>query len=560
MRIDLGELKIGTGQAIIDARKKLYNLVFRLSEDALMASRLSAAVSQACKTILKKNQDFSIFLTLDSESKFGNTSLNIALKSSSTLEGNYFNNSVFQNVRPEVIVDDLYYKESTLYVSTPTVNHRDLIWELRNIISEKSRDELIDEIKETNIELKESLENLKRTTSAKDRMESELNIGREIQMGMLPLEFPPFPDRKEIDIQALLKPAREVGGDFYDFFFIDENKLCFCVGDVSGKGVPAALFMAVTKTLIKSRATDDFSTASIITHINDELSEDNTSSMFVTIFICILDTQSGELKCTNAGHNPPFIKRSDGSLTKLDELHGPVVGAIYGMTYKEKNVKLNAGDIVFLFTDGVTESMNENGQLYSDERLNTLLERTSASSLNSLLEEITNDISEFEGEAEQADDITLLAVSFNGDKHYKMDSREKIIVRNDLSVIETVNKKFEELAIMQNIPENVIQMFSIAFDEILNNIISYAYEDENEHEIEIDMDFKEGRINVSMVDDGKPFNPLGLNPPDTSLSLEERQLGGLGIHLVRKMMDEVHYQRKINKNVFSMIKLLKTDK
>ena len=147
MRVDLGELKIGTGPSIIDARKKLYNLVFRLNEDSLLSSRLSAAVSQACKTIIKQNQQFSIFLTLDSEVKFGNTSLNIVLKSSSTIEGTYFNNSVFQDVRPEVIVDDLYYKESTLYIPTPKINQRDLIWELRNIINEKSRDELIDEIK-----------------------------------------------------------------------------------------------------------------------------------------------------------------------------------------------------------------------------------------------------------------------------------------------------------------------------------------------------------------------------------------------------------------------------
>jgi sigma-B regulation protein RsbU (phosphoserine phosphatase) len=325
---------------------------------------------------------------------------------------------------------------------------------------------------------------------------------------------------------------------------------------VSGKGVPAALFMAMTKTLIKSRATDDFSTASIITHINDELSEDNKASMFVTIFICILDTQTGELKCTNAGHNPPYIKRRNGSLTKLDELHGPVVGAIYGMTYKEQIAQLDTNDIVFLYTDGVTESMNNSGELYSDARLIHLLEKSQKTSLIDLFEEVTSDIQEFERGAEQADDITLLAVTYLRDKESKMDASETIQIKNDLSDIEIVNDKFEELAKGHNVSEGVIHTFRIVFDELLNNIISYAYTDQEEHLIEIDVQLKNEVISVSILDDGKPFNPLGLNPPDTSLGLEERELGGLGIHLVRKMMDEIQYQRKINKNVLTMKKLI----
>ena len=162
------------------------------------------------------------------------------------------------------------------------------------------------EVQARNIELKDSLENLRRTRSAKERMESELNIGRDIQMSMVPVNFPPFPDRTEFTIYATLQPAREVGGDFYDFFLIDDDLLCVCVGDVSGKGVPSALFMAVTKTLIKSMAKNDSSPASILTHVNDELSHNNESSMFVTIFLAIMNVSNGQLTYCNAGHNPPL--------------------------------------------------------------------------------------------------------------------------------------------------------------------------------------------------------------------------------------------------------------
>ena len=169
----------------------------------------------------------------------------------------------------------------------------------------------------------------------RDRMEGELNIGRKIQMSMIPLVFPPFPDHDEFSVFAALEPAREVGGDFYDYYFIDEGRLCFCVGDVSGKGVPAALFMAVTKTLIKALAIDDVSTASILTHVNAELSADTKTSMFVTVFLGILNIRSGEIVYTNAGHNPPYFRRKGGSLQRLDVRHGPVIGAVPGMVYRE---------------------------------------------------------------------------------------------------------------------------------------------------------------------------------------------------------------------------------
>ena len=214
----------------------------------------------------------------------------------------------------------------------------------------------------THLALKRNLAELQKAykiiEAQKDRMEDELNVGHKIQMSMVPQTFPPFPDRDEFSIHAALHPAREVGGDFYDYFFIDENRLCICIGDVSGKGVPAALFMAVTKTLIKARATDDFSTASIITRVNDEISQNNKAYMFVTIFTGILDLRTGNLTFTNAGHNPPHIKRVNGSLELLSQRHGPVIGAQAGLAFKEDTVTLSKGDFLLMYTDGVTEARN----------------------------------------------------------------------------------------------------------------------------------------------------------------------------------------------------------
>lgn len=201
------------------------------------------------------------------------------------------------------------------------------------------------------------------------RMLSELNVGREIQLGMLPNDFDRVTKKSSIDIFATIEPALEVGGDLYDFFMIDESHLCFCVGDVSDKGVPAALLMAVTKTLIKANAGYSRDPQKILYQVNNEISHDNEASMFVTLFLCVLNIETGELRFTNAGHNPPIIRHSSGETTLLQEIHGPVVGALEGISYKQASLQLFAGDQLTLYTDGVTEAMDHDRNLYSDETI-----------------------------------------------------------------------------------------------------------------------------------------------------------------------------------------------
>jgi sigma-B regulation protein RsbU (phosphoserine phosphatase) len=383
-----------------------------------------------------------------------------------------------------------------------------------------------------------------------DRMEQELNVGHDIQMSMLPLEFPAFPERSEFSLHATLKPAREVGGDFYDFFFVDDHHLCLVVGDVSGKGVPAALFMAVTKTMIKSQATDDPSPASIITRVNDDLSADNPASMFVTLFIAIVNTRTGEFRFTNAGHNPPYILRSDEPEC-LDQRHGPIIGAVEGVAFREDSASLNRADTLLIFTDGVTEAMSPADELYSEARLEALL-TNAKDPPEALAGRIIDDVEKYAAEAEQADDITILAYRAESQSDASEVQTLQLSAAPDLKEIERVNSEFQEFALARNVPPGPVQKVCIVLDELLNNIISYGFDDDESHEITVDVAVYPDHLLVEVSDDGIPFNPFDRVGPDVTLSVEEREIGGLGVLLVTEMMDEYHYQRHKNKNSVTM--------
>jgi sigma-B regulation protein RsbU (phosphoserine phosphatase) len=280
--------------------------------------------------------------------------------------------------------------------------------------------ELARALQQRETELDRSIEHLKQAIATKERMESELQIGREIQMDMLILSAPTFSKHKDLGIYATLKPAREVSGDFYDFYFrrenlsylFEENRFCFCIGDASGKGVPAALFMAVIKTLLKSQAYIDLSPAKILTHVNDVISADNPSCMFVTLFFGVLNLADGELVYTNAGHNPPYIRRQNGLVEPLDQRHGTAIGILEGLVYKEDKTTLENGDILITYTDGVTEAMDREQTLFSDQRFLDLLKSNQYSSAEEVIKLTLAAIEAFQGEVEQSDDLTMLALQF----------------------------------------------------------------------------------------------------------------------------------------------------
>jgi sigma-B regulation protein RsbU (phosphoserine phosphatase) len=348
-----------------------------------------------------------------------------------------------------------------------------------------------------------------------------------------------------------------VGGDFYDFFFIDENRLCVCIGDVSGKGVPAALFMAVTRTLIKARASDDTSTASILTRVNDEISRDNKAYMFVTLFVGILDTVTGELVYTNAGHNPSYIRKADGNLERLDPLHGPVVGAREGLAYKEDSVWIAKGDVLLMYTDGVTEARNREDEFFEEQRLKDLLSGNKFESAEAVVETTVSGVKQFEDGADQFDDITVMALQFLRQPEAAGFPVLDMTLKNQLSEIDLFKESFNAFSEENEIPTPVRRELNMVFDELLNNVVSYAYKDDEEHEIEVRVEAAGERLVVSISDDGIPFNPFDADTPDTGLALEKRTLGGLGIHLVLKVMDKVAYQRRTDKNVLKLVKILK---
>ncbi len=413
----------------------------------------------------------------------------------------------------------------------------------------------------THLALKHSMEELQKAHkiigSHNDKIKDELNVGRKIQLSMLPSEFPAFPDHDEFDVYATLQPAPEFGGDFYDFFFIGEDRFCFSIGDVSGNGVTAASFMSITKSIIKSRAGDDFSTASILTHVNEELCGVNKPDTFATLFIGILNIKTGLLVYTNAGHKPPYIRQGEGSLEMLDRLHGPVLGTVRGLVYREDKIRLSKNDMLLTYTDGVTEARDDANNLFSDKRLAEFMSACDFESVEDIVHATVSEVKRFENEAEQLDDMTVLAVQFLRTPEETAGPKLELTVPNRLSENSRVKKHFDTFAEDYGIPEKVRLKINVVFDELLTNIISYAYQDNEEHDIGIKVELSADRLKVSMVDGGIPFNPLGIEKPDTELPLEERAIGGLGIHLVRNMMDKVSYRRRIDKNVITVVEYLK---
>ncbi len=262
------------------------------------------------------------------------------------------------------------------------------------------------------LSIKRFIENLRAETAARERIESELRIAHEIQESMLPKVFP---QRPEFELYALMTPAKEVGGDFYDFFFVDEHRLCFVVGDVSGKGVPAALFMAITKALLKNEALRGLPTDEILARVNNILFPDNQSCLFVTIFCCILDARTGEVQFCNAGHNPPLVCGAGGCAEYIKVPGGFVVGVMENTKCDRHTLTLKPGEMLFLYSDGVTEAMDPEHKMFSEERLQAALtQHKDDPALEGMILKLREEVHAFVSGAPQSDDITMLAVRFRG--------------------------------------------------------------------------------------------------------------------------------------------------
>ena len=378
-------------------------------------------------------------------------------------------------------------------------------------------------------------------TAKNQRMENELYIANAIQMAMLPKVFPPFHDLLNVNLYGLVAPAKEVGGDLYDFY-VRHDKLFFCIGDVSGKGVPAALVMAMTRSLFRTVTAREEDPANIMKEMNHSLSEQNTSNMFLTLFIGVLDTKTGVLDYCNAGHNAPVHLRLDDLRGTIDPL--PVkpnlpLGVEGSFTFEAQQMTMQENDVLFLYTDGLTEAENTRHEQFGEERMMNELAISDyrLSSPRKMVEKMQAKVEAFREGAEQSDDLTMLAIRYQ---------KAALIMRNDIQQIPTLSEWMETIGI----PEELNMPMNLALEEIVSNVMLYAYPG------------KSGQVLVeytaplvfTITDSGVPFDPTQKEEVDTTLSAEEREIGGLGIHLVRQIMDEVHYERVDDKNVLTLIK------
>lgn len=303
----------------------------------------------------------------------------------------------------KLVVDNIYKINDSL--SAITEGELDTVVDVRSHVE---FEDLSDDINSTVDTLKRYIKD------AEARIDAELAFAKAIQHSALPSVFPPYPNRKEFDIWATMHTAKEVGGDFYDYYFVDEETLAFLVADVSGKGIPAAMFMMTAKTLLKSYAETGMSVEKVFIHANEELCEGNDTGMFVTAWMGLLNTKTGVITFANAGHNPPLVKHADGTFTYLKTRPGLVLAGMEGVRYRKWEVQLEPGDIIYLYTDGVTEAINVNEELYGEERLLAILNANVDEDPQTICEEVKVNVDAFAGEAMQFDDITMVCLKYNG--------------------------------------------------------------------------------------------------------------------------------------------------
>lgn len=376
-------------------------------------------------------------------------------------------------------------------------------------------------------------------TARNQKMENELQIARAIQMAMLQKVFPPFTDHPDLNIYGLVNPAKEVGGDLYDFF-IRHDKLFFCVGDVSGKGVPAALVMAMTNSLFRSISAHEEQPEEIVSLMNRSFTEQNTQNMFLTLFLGVLDLTTGRLDYCNAGHNAPVLLSGSGQ-PNLDVLANLPLGIVADFPYQAQSVQLSRGDLLFLYTDGLTEAENINHDQFGEQRMIDILTSLNTTRPRNVADAMLAAVSAFVGDAEQSDDLTMLAIRYQ---------TPAIVMRNDIQQIPTLAEWVDALGL----PEELNMPVNLALEEIVSNVMLYAYPHDKSGQVFVEFTRDRQTVTFTVSDSGIPFDPTKKDEVDITLSAEERAIGGLGIHLVRQLMDEISYSREEEKNVLTLIK------
>ena len=403
------------------------------------------------------------------------------------------------------------------------------------------------------------VDEVKSITAEKERIGAELSMATGIQESQLPHIFPPYPNRKEFDLYASMTPAKEVGGDFYDFFLIDDIHFCMVMADVSGKGVPAALFMMISKTLIKNRIRDGESPGAALAHVNNQLMDGNEAGMFVTVWLAVLNLATGRGTAVNAGHEHPVLKRKDGQYELIKYRHSPAVATMEDLMFREHEFEMRPGDCLFVYTDGVTEATRGRRELFGTERMIEALNSDPDTCPAETVRRVSGAINDFVGGAEQFDDITMLCFKYNdpGDENQGEGAMKELnidaLVENLDQVIGFVDEVLEETECS---PRTKMQI-DVAVEEVFVNIAHYAYTNGiGKVLVSAGILKDQSSVRIIFTDSGIPYDPTKKEDPDVTLSAEEREIGGLGIYMTRKLMDDIAYERKNGRNILTLRKAL----
>ena len=399
------------------------------------------------------------------------------------------------------------------------------------------------------------IDELKETTSQKASIERDLRIASAIQKGMLPEKFPSKADCDDVQIYASLTPAKEVGGDLFDFYFRDE-KLFFCIGDVSGKGVPAALVMAVTRAQFRTVSAHESMPERIITRLNDTMSEGNDSNMFVTLFVGVLDLPTGRLRYCNAGHDSPLLIGSGIGMLPCDS--NLPVGVMGDWKFTMQETQIDPGTSIFLYTDGLTEAENIKHDQFTEERILDVAKESLATNNHNphrLVENMTNAVKDFVNGAEQSDDLTMLAIQYT---KQQLDVRyqRSITLANDVQQVPQLAEFIDHVCEAMGFDELTTMQMNLAIEEAVVNVMNYAYPEGTTGSVNVEVQANDVRLKFVISDSGKHFDPTSVAEADTTLSAEDRSIGGLGIYLVRQLMDSVNYERIGGFNVLTLRKKL----
>ena len=395
---------------------------------------------------------------------------------------------------------------------------------------------------------------------AESRMDAELATAKTIQEAALPRTFPPFPEIPKFDVFACMNAAREVGGDFYDFFLVGDDcgpeagKLGFVVADVSGKGVPAALFMMKAKALIRDYVMSGLELGEAVAEVNRQLVEGNDENMFVTAWVGVLDYASGHIDYVNAGHNPPLLRQGEGGWQWLRKKSGPMLG-VFDMPYRTQTLECTEGDMLLLYTDGVTEAFDVNEELFGEERLLTAVETGESQNPRELVDAVLAGVAAYVGEAERSDDITMLALEVG----VPAEASEALEVPAVIDELTTVNDFLHAELDQRFCPQRVQYKLDVAVEELFTNVCSYAYPDATPDYpgtvwVRRTYTADPSSITVDFIDAGEPFNPLERPCAETPASIEDAPIGGLGIMLARQCVDEMRYAFVDGKNVVTIVK------